>query len=242
MKKVRTANLLRVSFLNLFIKLNNQGASMEFFLDTGVVAEIKEAVQLGIIDGVTTNPSLIAKTGRKLEDVIKEICEIVDGPVSAEVIATDLDGMIKEGEKLSLIHKNVVIKLPLTEAGIAACKYFSHKKIKTNVTLCFSVNQALLAAKAGATYISPFVGRLDDIGHSGNELLAEIRTLYDTYGFSTKILAASIRHVGHVREAALLGIDVGTMPLSVVKALYKHPLTDKGLEVFLDDHKKANLK
>ncbi|MBC7540762.1 MAG: fructose-6-phosphate aldolase [Bacteriovorax sp.] len=215
---------------------------MEFFLDTGVVSEIKEAVQLGIIDGVTTNPSLIAKTGRKQEDVIREICEIIDGPISAEVIATDFEGMIKEGEALSKIHKNVVIKLPLTEAGIAACKHFSDKKIKTNVTLCFSVNQALLAAKAGATYVSPFIGRLDDIGQSGNELLGEIRSLYDIYGFQTKILAASIRHPAHVREAALLGADVGTMPLSVVKALYKHPLTDKGLEAFLADHKKANTK
>lgn len=215
---------------------------MEFFLDTGIISEIKEAVQLGIIDGVTTNPSLIAKTGRKQEDVIKEICEIIDGPISAEVIATDLEGMLKEGEELAKIHKNVVIKLPLTEAGIAACKILSAKKINTNVTLCFSVNQALLAAKAGATYISPFIGRLDDVGQSGNDLLGEIRSLYDIYGFQTKILAASIRHPAHVREAALLGADVGTMPLSVVKALYRHPLTDKGLEVFLADHKKANSK
>ncbi|MDO9183380.1 MAG: fructose-6-phosphate aldolase [Bacteriovorax sp.] len=215
---------------------------MEFFLDTGIISEIKEAVLLGIIDGVTTNPSLIAKTGRKQEDVIREICGIIDGPISAEVIATDLDGMIKEGTELSKIHSNVVIKLPLTEAGIAACKHFSDKKIKTNVTLCFSINQALLAAKAGATYISPFIGRLDDIGQNGNDLLAEIRSMYDIYGFQTKILAASIRHAAHVREAALLGADVGTMPLSVVKALYKHPLTDKGLEVFLADHKKANSK
>ena len=215
---------------------------MEFFLDTGIISEIKEAVQLGIIDGVTTNPSLIAKTGRNQVDVIKEICEIVDGPISAEVIATDLDGMIKEGTELSKIHKNVVIKLPLTEAGIAACKQFSEKGIKTNVTLCFSVNQALLAAKAGSTYISPFIGRLDDLGQNGNDLINEIRCLYDIYGFTTKILAASIRHAAHVREAALLGADVGTMPLSVVKALYKHPLTDKGLETFLADHKKANSK
>ncbi len=215
---------------------------MEFFLDTGIVSEIREAAQLGIIDGVTTNPSLIAKTGRSQVDVIKEICEIIDGPISAEVIATDLEGMIKEGEDLAKMHKNVVIKLPLTEAGISACKYFSKKNIKTNVTLCFSVNQALLAAKAGATYISPFVGRLDDVGHSGNDLLSEIRALYDNYGFTTKILAASIRHAAHVREAALLGADVGTMPLSVVKSLYKHPLTDKGLETFLADHKKANSK
>lgn len=215
---------------------------MEFFLDTGIIAEIKEAVQLGIIDGVTTNPSLIAKTGRKQEDVIKEISEIVDGPISAEVIATDLDGMIKEGTELAKIHKNVVIKLPLTEAGIAACKHFSKNGIKTNVTLCFSMNQALLAAKAGATYISPFIGRLDDIGQNGNDLISEIRQMYDNYGFKTKILAASIRHSAHVREVALIGADVGTMPLSVIKALYKHPLTTNGLEAFLADHKKANTK
>lgn len=213
---------------------------MEFFLDTGVIAEIKEAVELGIIDGVTTNPSLIAKTGRKQEDVITEITRIVDGPISAEVIATDKAGMIKEGEELAKIHKNVVIKLPLTEAGIAACKHFSSKGIKTNVTLCFSVNQALLAAKAGATYISPFLGRLDDIGHNGFDLISEIRQVYDNYGFKTKILAASIRHALHVREVALLGADVGTMPLSVIKGLYKHPLTANGLEQFLADHKKAN--
>jgi transaldolase len=213
---------------------------MEFFLDTGIVSEIREAVLLGIIDGVTTNPTLIAKTGRKQEEVIKEICEIIDGPISAEVIATDLPGMIKEGEALSKIHPNVVIKLPLTEAGIAACKHFSGKNIKTNVTLCFSLNQALLAAKAGATYISPFIGRLDDIGHNGNDLIAEIRSMYDIYGFKTKILAASIRHAAHVREASLIGADVGTMPLSVVKSLYKHPLTTNGLEAFLADHKKAN--
>jgi len=215
---------------------------MEFFLDTGIIAEIKEAVSLGIIDGVTTNPSLIAKTGRKQEDVIREISEIIDGPISAEVIALDLEGMIKEGEELSKIHKNVVIKLPLTEAGITACAYFSKKNIKTNVTLCFSMNQALLAAKAGATYISPFIGRLDDIGHNGNDLILEIRRMYDNYGFTTKILAASIRHASHVREVALIGADVGTMPLSVIKSLYKHPLTTNGLETFIADHKKANSK
>lgn len=213
---------------------------MEFFLDTGIIEEIKEAVQLGIIDGVTTNPSLIAKTGRKQEDVIREIAAIIDGPISAEVIATDKAGMIKEGEELAKIHKNIVIKLPLTEAGIAACKHFSAKGIKTNVTLCFSSNQALLAAKAGATYISPFIGRLDDIGHNGNDLIAEIRQVFDNYGYETKILAASIRHSAHVRESSLLGADVGTMPLSVIKSLYKHPLTTNGLETFLADHKKAN--
>ena len=213
---------------------------MEFFLDTGIISEIKEAVSLGIIDGVTTNPSLIAKTGRNQIDVIKEICGIIDGPISAEVIATDVEGMIREGEELAQIHKNVVIKLPLTEAGISACKYFSKKGIKTNVTLCFSMNQALLAAKAGATYISPFIGRLDDIGQNGLDLITEIRQMYDIYGFKTKILAASIRNVTHVREAALIGADVGTMPLSVIRSMYKHPLTTAGLETFLSDHRKAN--
>jgi len=213
---------------------------MEFFIDTGILSEIKEAVDLGIIDGVTTNPSLIAKTGKTQFEVITEIAKIIDGPISAEVIATDFEGMTREGLELSKIHKNVVIKLPLTESGIKACRFFSEKGIKTNVTLCFSMNQALLAAKAGATYISPFIGRLDDIGQNGNELIAEIKDMYENYGFKTKILAASIRHSCHVREVALIGADVGTMPLSVLKALYKHPLTDKGLEQFLNDHKKAN--
>lgn len=215
---------------------------MEFFIDTGIISEIKEAVSLGIIDGVTTNPSLIAKTGRTQEEVIKEISEIIDGPISAEVIALDFDGMVAEGRELAKIHKNIVIKLPLTEAGIKACKWFTDNGIKTNVTLCFSMNQALLAAKAGATYISPFIGRLDDIGQDGNQIIREIRAMYDNYGFTTKILAASIRHSAHVRESALIGADVATMPLNVVKSLYKHPLTDKGIEIFLNDHKKANVK
>lgn len=213
---------------------------MEFFLDTGIVSEIREAKELGIINGVTTNPSLIAKTGRNQKEVIREISEIIDGPISAEVLSTDLNAMIKEGEELATIHKNVVIKLPLTEAGIAACVQFSKKNIKTNITLCFSVNQAILAAKANATYISPFIGRLDDIGQNGNELISEIRQVYNNYKFKTKILAASIRHVSHVREVALIGSDVATMPLAVIKALYKHPLTTSGLETFLADHKKAN--
>lgn len=213
---------------------------MEIFLDTGVVEEIKEAAKWGVIDGVTTNPSLIAKTGRSQEDVIKEICGLIDGPISAEVIATDVDGMIAEGKELAKIHDNVVIKLPLTEAGITACKWFSDNGIKTNVTLCFSVNQAFLAAKNGATYISPFIGRLDDIGHDGMQLIDEIRTVYDNYGFTTKILAASIRHCSHVRDAMMCGSDVGTMPINVVKAMFKHPLTDKGLDQFLKDHAKAN--
>ncbi len=215
---------------------------MEFFLDTGLIEEIKEAAKWGIIDGVTTNPTLIAKTGRKQQDVIKEICAIIDGPISAEVIATDVDGMISEGKELAKIHPNVVIKLPMTIAGITALKWFSDNKIKTNLTLVFSSNQALLAAKNGATYVSPFIGRLDDIGHDGMALIDEIRRVFDNYGFQTKILAASIRHSTHVRDAALAGADVSTMPISVVKALFMHPLTDKGLASFLADHAKSQLK
>ncbi|MAE58047.1 MAG: fructose-6-phosphate aldolase [Halobacteriovorax sp.] len=213
---------------------------MEFFIDTGMIDEIEKAAKWGFIDGVTTNPSLIAKTGRTQEDVIKDICKIIDGPISAEVISTDKDGMIKEGAELAKIHDNVVIKLPLTEDGISACKWFSDNKIKTNVTLCFSSNQALLAAKNGATYISPFIGRLDDIGADGMELIAEIRHMYDVYGFDTKVLAASIRHADHVKKCSMVGADVGTMPYSVISSLFKHPLTDKGLAQFLADHKKAN--
>lgn len=213
---------------------------MEFFLDTGNVDEIRDAAKWGIIDGVTTNPSLIAQTGRTQEEVIKEITEIVNGPISAEVISTDYEGMIKEGAELAKIHDNVVIKVPLTEAGIAACKWFSDNDIKTNVTLCFSCNQALLAAKAGATYVSPFIGRLDDNGQDGMTLIEEIRTIFDNYGFPTKILAASIRHVAHAREAALIGADVSTMPYSVVKGMFHHPMTTSGLEKFLADHAKAN--
>jgi transaldolase len=209
---------------------------MEFFIDTGDVDEIREAAKWGFIDGVTTNPSIIAKTGRPQAEVIKEICSIIDGPISAEVIATDYDGMIAEGKELAQIHENIVIKLPLTEAGISACKWFSDNDIKTNVTLCFSSNQALLAAKNGATYISPFIGRLDDIGHDGMGLIAEIRTVFENYGFGTKILAASIRHSQHVREATMVGADVGTMPFKAMKSLFKHPLTDIGLEQFLKDH------
>ena len=209
---------------------------MEFFLDTGNVDEIREAAKWGLINGVTTNPSLIAKTGRKQEDVIKEIASIIDGPISAEVISTEVDGMIEEATKLAKIHSNVTIKLPMTENGIIVCKKLSDKGIKTNVTLVFSSNQALLAAKNGATYVSPFIGRLDDIGQDGMGLIAEIREIFDNYGFETKILAASIRHSMHVRDCALTGADVGTMPYNVIKTLFKHPLTDKGLEQFLADH------
>ncbi len=213
---------------------------MEFFIDTGMVDEIKEAAKWGIIDGVTTNPSLIAKSGRSQADVIKEICGIINGPISAEVISTDTEGMLKEAYEIAKWHENIVVKLPLTEAGIAACATLSKDKIKTNVTLCFSSNQALLAAKAGATYISPFLGRLDDIGHNGLQLIEEIRTVYDNYGFMTKILAASIRHPLHLRDCTLLGADVATMPYKVIESLYKHPLTDRGLDAFLSDHAKAN--
>ncbi len=212
---------------------------MIFFLDTGIVEEIRMASEWGIVDGVTTNPSLIAKTGRTQKDVIKEITSIIDGPISAEVISMDLKGMLREAEELSTIHPNVVIKLPLTEPGIAACKILSRQGIKTNVTLCFSPVQALLAAKAQATYVSPFIGRLDDVSQDGVGLIREMRTIFDNYGFETQILAASIRHPMHVRDAALAGADVGTMPFSVLKALYKHPLTDKGLAQFLEDFNRS---
>ncbi|MAW06759.1 MAG: fructose-6-phosphate aldolase [Halobacteriovoraceae bacterium] len=208
---------------------------MEFFLDTGDIEEIKEAAQWGIVDGVTTNPTLIAKTKRDQKEVIHDIVTLIDGPISAEVISTDSEGMLREADILAEIHKNVVIKLPLTVEGIKACKTLSKREIKTNVTLCFSPNQALIAAKAGATYISPFIGRLDDNGHDGMALVEEIRTIYDNYGYTTQILAASLRHPTHVRDAALVGADVGTMPFNVLKALYSHPLTDKGLAQFLKD-------
>ena len=213
---------------------------MEIFLDTGVVEEIKEAAKWGVIDGVTTNPSLIAKTGRSQEDVIKEICGLIDGPISAEVIATDVDGMIAEGKELAKIHDNVVIKLPLTEAGITACKWFSDNGIKTNCTLVFSAGQALLAAKAGATYVSPFVGRLDDISTDGMQLIEDIRLIFDNYVFETQILAASVRHTMHIIQCAEIGADVMTGPLSAIEGLLKHPLTDNGLAQFLADHAKVN--
>lgn len=209
---------------------------MKFFIDTGMVEEIKEAATWGIVDGVTTNPSLIAKTGRTQADVIKEICGLIDGPISAEVISTETAGMLKEAEEIAKWHDNVVIKLPLTIDGIAACKGLTDQGVKTNVTLCFSPNQALLAAKAGATYISPFIGRLDDNGHDGMALIEEIRTIYDNFGYQTQVLAASIRHATHVRDCALVGADVITAPYKVLKTLYKHPLTDNGLDAFLKDH------
>lgn len=211
---------------------------MKFFIDSGDTSEIKLANDMGIIDGVTTNPSLVAKTGKNFESLIKEICAIVDGPISAEVTALDAKGMIEEGKKLAEIHKNVVVKVPLTEAGLVATKDFSRHGIKTNVTLCFSANQALLAAKAGATYISPFIGRLDDISFDGMELIKDIRLIYNNYNFKTEILAASIRHPVHVLEAAKIGADVATCPLKTLQQLVKHPLTDNGLKQFLADWEK----
>lgn len=215
---------------------------MKFFVDTADVNEIRELSDTGLLDGVTTNPSLIMKSGRDIMEVTKEICDIVDGPVSAEVTATDFEGMMKEAEVLSKIADNICIKVPLTMDGLRACKAITSSGRLVNVTLCFSANQALLAAKAGATFISPFIGRLDDMGIDGMDLIAEIRTIYDNYDFSTEILAASIRTVNHVKQAALIGSDVATVPPSVLKALVKHPLTDKGLEAFLADWAKTGQK
>ena len=211
---------------------------MKFFIDTADTSEIRTAADMGIIDGVTTNPSLIAKSGKDFHTVIKEICEIVDGPISAEVVALDAAGMLKEGRELAGFHKNIVVKVPLTEDGLKATKQFSKEGIRTNVTLCFSSTQALLAAKAGATYISPFIGRLDDISLNGMELIEEIRTIYDNYDFKTQILAASIRHPLHVRDAALVGADVSTCPLKILQQLVKHPLTDAGIKSFMADWEK----
>jgi len=213
---------------------------MKFFVDTADVAEIRELAATGLLDGVTTNPSLIAKSGRDFKEVIAEICAIVDGPVSAEVAALDAEGMLKEGRALAKIAKNVTVKVPLTWAGLKACRALTSEGTMVNVTLCFSANQALLAAKSGATFISPFIGRLDDIGLDGMDLIREIRTIYDNYpALQTEILAASIRNVLHVKQAALIGADVATIPPGVIKALLAHPLTDKGVEMFLADWKKT---
>ena len=215
---------------------------MKFFVDTADTKDIAELAATGLIDGVTTNPSLIAKSGRPFAEVIKEICGLTAGPVSAEVVATDVDGMVSEGRKLAAIAENVAVKLPLTWDGLKACRTLSDEGTAVNVTLCFSANQALLAAKAGAAFISPFIGRLDDINIDGMELIADIRQIYDNYLFDTEILAASIRTANHVKLSALAGADVATMPPSVIKSLANHPLTDKGLEAFLADAKKADIK
>lgn len=213
---------------------------MKFFIDTANINEIKEAAAMGILDGVTTNPSLVAKEGKDFKTLLNEILKIVDGPVSAEVVSTDMAGILKEADELSAIHPNIVVKVPLIKEGIKAVKALSDKGIKTNVTLCFSASQALLAAKAGATYISPFVGRLDDISSDGMYLIEEIIQIYDNYGYETEVLVASCRHPLHVVEAAKMGADVATLPFSVIDKLFNHPLTDIGLDKFLSDWKKLN--
>ncbi|WP_172292474.1 fructose-6-phosphate aldolase [Pseudoruegeria sp. HB172150] len=215
---------------------------MKFFVDTADVDAIRELHELGMVDGVTTNPSLIMKSGRDIKEVTKEICDMVDGPVSAETVALDAEGMIKEGHELKKIADNIAIKVPLTWDGLKACKALSDEGHMVNVTLCFSANQALLAAKAGATFISPFIGRLDDINLDGMDLIADIREIYDNYGFETQILAASIRTVNHMTEAAKIGADVATAPPDVIKKMSAHPLTDKGLEAFLKDWEKTGQK
>ena len=211
---------------------------MKIFLDTANVTEIREAASMGLLDGVTTNPSLVAKEGRDFKELLKEICSIVDGDISAEVVSMELDGMLREAHDLAKIHDNIVVKIPLIKEGLKAVKSLTAEGIRTNVTLCFSPNQALLAAKAGAYIISPFVGRLDDISTSGMDLIGQILTIYDNYSFETQVLVASIRHPMHVVESAMMGADIATMPFNVFTQLIKHPLTDIGLERFLADWKK----
>jgi transaldolase len=211
---------------------------VKFFIDTGDVGEVREAASMGLVDGVTTNPSLIAKSGRKYKDVVVEICELVNGPISAEVLDTTYDGMMAEAREWHKLHKNVVVKLPLIPDGLKAVRTCSQEGIRTNVTLCFSPNQALLAAKAGAGFISPFIGRLDDISETGMDLIEKIVTIYRNYKFPTEVLVASVRNPTHVVDAALLGADVCTIPLSVMLQLVKHPLTDVGLKKFIEDGKK----
>lgn len=217
---------------------------MKFFIDTANLEQIKEAEDLGVLDGVTTNPSLMAKEGISGEENILQhyidICNIVDGPVSAEVISTDFEGIVSEGERLASLHKNIVVKVPMIREGVKALKYFSNNNIKTNCTLVFSPGQAILAAKAGATYVSPFIGRLDDVSTDGLELIEQIRLIYDNYGYQTEILAASIRHTMHIIKCAEIGADVMTGPLKSIMGLLKHPLTDIGLAKFLEDYKKTN--
>lgn len=215
---------------------------MKFFIDTASIAEIKEANDLGVLDGVTTNPSLVAKEGKEFIPLLKEICAIVQGPISAEVLSTEFDGMMKEGRELAKIHENIVVKVPLIKDGLKAVKALKAEGIRTNVTLCFSANQALLAAKAGAYFISPFVGRLDDISQNGMELIGQIVTIYHNYGYDTQVLVASVRHPLHVIDAAMMGADICTMPFKVIEQLIKHPLTDIGIERFLSDWKKGQKK
>jgi transaldolase len=215
---------------------------VKFFLDTANISEIREAASLGILDGVTTNPSLVAKEGKPFRETILEICDAVDGPVNVEVVATDTEGMLREGHDYVTWHRNVVVKLPTTREGLKACKRLSGEGIRTNLTLCFSPNQALLVAKAGATYVSPFVGRLDDISHVGMDVVRTIVQIYKNYNYPTQVLAASLRHPLHVVEAALAGAHVATLPFKVLDLMFNHPLTDRGLEQFLKDWEKARAK
>jgi len=212
---------------------------MKFFIDTANVNEIREAASLGVLDGVTTNPSLVAKEKKEFRPLLEEICALVDGPISAEVISLKYEEMLKEGRELAKIHKNIVVKIPLTKDGLKAVRTLAAEGIRSNVTLCFSANQALLAAKAGAYFISPFIGRLDDIGQNGMDLIGQIVTIYRNYGFSTEVLVASVRHPMHVVDAAMIGADICTMPFKVIEQLIKHPLTDLGIERFLADWKKG---
>jgi transaldolase len=214
---------------------------MMIFLDTGNTKEIKEAVSWGVLDGITTNPSLVAKEGRSFKDLLKEICSLVDGPISAEVVSVEADAMVKEGKDLATIHKNIVVKVPLIPEGLKACKALTSQGVRVNVTLCFSPNQALLAAKAGAWCVSPFIGRLDDISHNGMDLIRDIVTIYRNYQYKTKVLVASVRGPQHVVEAAKIGGDICTMPYTVYKQLVQHPLTDSGLKKFLADWDKQNV-
>jgi transaldolase len=211
---------------------------MKFFIDTGDIAEIRECQAQGIIDGVTTNPSLVAKTGRKYKDVVLDICQIVDGPISAEVLSTEYAGMLEEGRAWAKLHENIVVKIPLIPDGLKAVRVFKEEGIRCNVTLCFSATQAILAAKAGAAYISPFVGRLDDVGERGMDLIDKIVTIYNNYNFETEVLVASVRNPTHIVDAALMGADVCTVPYSVLQQIIKHPLTDIGLKKFIEDGKK----
>lgn len=213
---------------------------MKFFIDTANIDEIKKANELGMVDGVTTNPSLVSKEGREFKGLLKEICSIVDGPVNAEVVSMDAAGMVREAKELAKLAENIVVKIPLIQEGLKAVKILAEQEIKTNVTLCFSPVQALMAAKAGASYVSPFVGRLDDISHNGMDLVEQIMTIYDNYGFETEVIVASIRNPIHVVDAALMGADIATIPYKVMEQLIRHPLTDIGLDKFLADWKKLN--
>ena len=215
---------------------------MKFFIDTANVSEIREAVSLGLVDGVTTNPSLVSKENREFRELVREICTLVDGPVSAEVISLDAEGMIKEARDLSSIHKNIVIKIPMLPEGLKAVRRLAQEDIRTNVTLVFSPSQALLAAKAGASYVSPFVGRLDDVSYVGMDLIGQIRTIFDNYGFTTEIIVASIRNPLHVVDAAMMGADVATIPYKVLLQLAHHPLTDIGIKKFMEDWQKVSAK